>query len=124
VLLASNGKPVLWHCTAGKDRAGFAAALILRLLGMPMQTILTDYLLSARYSKMPLKMLLLLFLKGGIRAAKLIQVLYEVRVEWMQTAFDTIDAQWGSFENYTHAALGLTDADLLRLREMYTEEVI
>ena len=34
-ILAANGQPVLWHCTAGKDRAGFASAILLRILGVP-----------------------------------------------------------------------------------------
>jgi protein-tyrosine phosphatase len=35
VLFSSNGRPILFHCTAGKDRTGFAAAIILRMLGVP-----------------------------------------------------------------------------------------
>ena len=40
-----NG-PCLFHCTAGKDRTGFAAALILSALGVPYETVLEDYLLT------------------------------------------------------------------------------
>ena len=34
-VLDANGAPVIWHCTAGKDRTGFAAAILLRVLGCP-----------------------------------------------------------------------------------------
>ena len=34
LVIESRGRPILWHCTGGKDRTGFAAALVLRLLGV------------------------------------------------------------------------------------------
>ena len=48
-LLNSNGEPVLYHCSAGKDRTGVATALLLSVLGVPRETIIRDYLLSAQY---------------------------------------------------------------------------
>jgi protein-tyrosine phosphatase len=42
-------QPVLFHCTAGKDRTGIAAALLLRVLGVPDETVIYDYLLSNRH---------------------------------------------------------------------------
>ncbi|MFP4552159.1 MAG: tyrosine-protein phosphatase, partial [Spirochaetales bacterium] len=45
ILLDENeAMPHVFHCTAGKDRTGFAAALILRLLGVPHETVIEDYL--------------------------------------------------------------------------------
>jgi protein-tyrosine phosphatase len=46
-LLDSNGEPVLFHCSAGKDRTGVAAALLLSALGVDRETIIKDYLASA-----------------------------------------------------------------------------
>jgi protein-tyrosine phosphatase len=46
-LLASDGKPVLFHCSAGKDRTGVAAALLLSALGVSREMIIKDYLASA-----------------------------------------------------------------------------
>ncbi|MFT3893284.1 MAG: tyrosine-protein phosphatase [Anaerolineales bacterium] len=48
-LESANGLPVLFHCTAGKDRTGFAAALLLRVLGVPQETVMKDYLLTNDY---------------------------------------------------------------------------
>lgn len=42
-------QPVLFHCTAGKDRTGLAAAMLLRVLGVPDATIMHDYLLTNRH---------------------------------------------------------------------------
>jgi protein-tyrosine phosphatase len=44
LLAEAEGAPLLFHCTAGKDRTGFAAALILHVLGADPETIEADYL--------------------------------------------------------------------------------
>ena len=46
LLLEGRERAILWHCTAGKDRAGFAAAIVLALLGVSMDRIFEDYLLQ------------------------------------------------------------------------------
>jgi len=48
-LFSANGRPVLFHCAAGKDRTGFAAAILLRILGVPLDVVMEDYLLSNQY---------------------------------------------------------------------------
>src|SRR5712675_2663217 len=47
--LLEDRAPLVIHCTAGKDRTGFACALILHALGVPDQTIAEDYLLTNRF---------------------------------------------------------------------------
>jgi protein-tyrosine phosphatase len=49
VVAVAEHRPVLFHCTAGKDRTGLSAALLLRLLGVPDATIMHDYLLTNPY---------------------------------------------------------------------------
>jgi protein-tyrosine phosphatase len=49
VVVEAEHRPVLFHCTAGKDRTGLSAALLLRLLGVPDATITHDYLLTNPY---------------------------------------------------------------------------
>lgn len=51
ILLASEGRPVLWHCTQGKDRTGVAALLLLTALGFDSETILRDYMLTNRFTQ-------------------------------------------------------------------------
>ena len=46
---AERGEAVLWHCTAGKDRAGFATAIVLESLGASHDDIVEDYLLTNEY---------------------------------------------------------------------------
>lgn len=49
ILLANQDGSVLWHCTAGKDRAGFGTALVLSALGVDKNTVIDDYMLSNKY---------------------------------------------------------------------------
>ncbi len=44
-------RPLVFHCTQGKDRAGFGAAMVLSALGVPWETVLEDYLLSNHFRK-------------------------------------------------------------------------
>ena len=49
--LIDDGTPTLFHCTAGKDRAGFASAMVLSILGVPREKVIEDYLLTNTYVK-------------------------------------------------------------------------
>lgn len=54
VILAHLARPdavVLQHCRGGKDRTGYGVALILLALGVPEETVIADYLLTARYNQ-------------------------------------------------------------------------
>jgi protein-tyrosine phosphatase len=51
VLSDSANRPLVFHCTQGKDRAGFGAAMVLSALGVPWETVLEDYLLSNHFRK-------------------------------------------------------------------------
>jgi protein-tyrosine phosphatase len=52
-LASPGGLPVVVHCTAGKDRTGVITALVLGLAGVPEETIVEDYALSASYLGTP-----------------------------------------------------------------------
>jgi protein-tyrosine phosphatase len=112
--LLESGEPTVFHCTAGKDRTGFAAALVLRALGVPHEEVLVDYLqTNACLSPGPVS--------GSTwrlppEAAK---VLYRVQPEFLQAAFDEIDARWGGVEAYLREGLGLRERERARLRELY-----
>lgn len=116
-VLDAGGAPVLWHCSAGKDRTGFAAAVLLRILGVPQATVMQDYMASLEpaLASRSNQLLMLRVFKGKEAADKL-QVMMGVQEAWLEAAFAEIDAHWGSFDNYVHAGLGLSDDDIERLR--------
>lgn len=116
------GKPLLWHCTAGKDRAGFAAALLLKVLGVDFDTIQQDYLLSGKYIHPDRKLMAVITITKGFRPARLLKPLWAVKPEWIETSFDAIDEHWGSFDRYRREALAFSDADTVRLQELLLTE--
>jgi protein-tyrosine phosphatase len=111
--LLESDAPTVFHCTAGKDRTGFAAVLVLRALGAGDDEVMRDYLLTNELLK-----------PASIRgdwalpehAAK---VLYGVQPAFLQAALEEIDAGWGGMENYLRAGLGLGEAERQRLRDLY-----
>ncbi|MGQ4597740.1 tyrosine-protein phosphatase [Nocardia sp. R6R-6] len=90
---------VLFHCTAGKDRTGWAAAILLTLLGVDRATVTEDYLLSNRY-----------------RNASGDDPLNGVQQSWLDAAFDQVDQTYGSFGGYVQEGLKLTDVEIAALR--------
>jgi protein-tyrosine phosphatase len=121
-VVAADGAPVLWHCSAGKDRTGFAAAILLRILGVPQETIMQDYMasrapaLEARKSQ-----LRKLELFKGEEAARKLAILMGVEEAWLQAGFAQIDTTWGSFHNYVENGLQLSATDIQRLRDNLLE---
>ena len=118
-----QNQPVLVHCTGGKDRAGFASALILRSLGVPLETVFEDFLLTNHYTADRID--------RGVRVVRLLSLfradeaklraLMGVERENLEAAFESIDAEWGSFDVYRREGLGVSDADLLAFRDMALE---
>lgn len=111
-LLLESDEPTVFHCTAGKDRTGLAAAFILHALDVSPADIWRDYLLTNDRLK-PLSM------KGWVLPRHVAQVLYRVQPEFLQAAYDTIDADYGSVEAYLRDGLKLRDAERKRLKALY-----
>lgn len=117
IILNPDNCPILIHCRAGKDRTGFAAAVIQWAMDVDHETIMREYLksnefISPKISK-ALKRLRLftlgLFPKGNLQAA------FEVRAQYLTTAFSVIENKYGGLEGYL-AAAGASSADLEELK--------
>lgn len=109
VLAHDASAPVLFHCSAGKDRTGLGAALLLVALGADREVIYHDYLLSAEYLKEKYRP----YLEDPAQAN-----LFTVRREYLEAAFAEMDEHYGGAENYIVRELG---ADPDRLREIFAE---
>ena len=115
--------PALVHCTAGKDRTGFAAALILRALGVPLETVYEDFLLTNHYTAAKIERTLwLVRLSSFFRLdPERVRPVLGVERAYLDAAFAAIDAQHGSFDAYRREALGLDDARLAAFRALALE---
>lgn len=128
LLLATSQGAVLFHCTAGKDRTGFGAFLILTALGVPRETIMADYLLTndatATFRKQWLKGLQNNsdHQLGNVNAViNNRQDLIMVHQEYLERACQVIKRLAGSPKNYLTDYLGLTNKDLQDLRRLYLD---
>ena len=103
------GDRVIVHCTAGKDRAGTAAALVLSALGVPRETVFEDYLLTNQYWDRA----------GRERPGmdpETVATIFSAREEYLNAAFSAIEGQCGTVETYLEDVLGLNAATLTALR--------
>jgi|SRR5665213_45287 len=110
--LLEDSAPLVIHCTAGKDRTGFACALILHALGAPADVIAQDYLLTNSFYRRP---------TTGDLPDDLRQVLGSVESSFLAAAFDTISADYGGLESYFSEGLGLGVRERARLEARYLE---
>lgn len=114
---AARGVPVLFHCTAGKDRTGWLAAVLLSALGADRETVFADYLLThsrtAEGRGAPFRAKLLSTLRGLVGERQPIEPLIEVRAEYLQAAFDEVEARFGTMDDFLAEGLG-ADAAALR----------
>lgn len=122
VLLASENGSTLWHCTAGKDRAGFATMLVLSALGVDKKSIFEDYLLSNKYRKSENEKTIEQVKEAtndNKGAVENITAMMEVRKSYLQTAYDTMEKEYGGVNGYLKKGLGLTDKDISNLKAIY-----
>ena len=102
--------PLLFHCSAGKDRTGHAAALILLSLGVGRDVVMADYMASVRY------------LQG--KYDNLIarhpdwEPLFTVKPQYLQAAMDAMEAKSGSVEAYLANELAV---DANRMRALFLD---
>ena len=116
--LLHSDKAVIVNCTAGKDRTGLATALVLSALGVPRETIMSDYLLSNTTLDMD-KLRADAGLKAAAAAlpADVIKPLLDVEPAYLNAAFDQTDKDYGGVNGYLKRELGVDHAAIQRLRQ-------
>jgi protein-tyrosine phosphatase len=113
-LLLEDRAPLVIHCTAGKDRTGFACALILHSLGVSDEQIAEDYLLTNHfYRRDPTA--------SSDLPEEVRQVLASVQASFLTAGFDAIRADYDDLESYLGDALGLGPRERATLQARYLE---
>jgi protein-tyrosine phosphatase len=112
--LVDDRAPLVIHCTAGKDRTGFACALVLHALGVADDVIAEDYLLTNRfYRRDPSSGT---DLPGDVRDA-----IGSVDASFLAAGLEAVSADYGDLENYFRNGLGLGDRERAALGERYLQ---
>jgi len=112
--LIESDAPAVFHCTAGKDRTGVAAALVLLALGVPRDVVLADYLLTNELVHDPAH-----FESDTPLEAR--AVLWRVQQGFLDTALRIVDADHGGIERYLTQRLRLSPAALRALCNRYLQ---
>ena len=125
VLLEPHQHGVLWHCTAGKDRAGFAAIVIQWLLGVDEDAIREDYLATNGYLAAEVESLVEMLRnrtgEGGEASDEALRCLFTARVEYLDAALAAAVRTYGSFDGFLSQGLRVTAEERDRLRALYLQ---
>jgi protein-tyrosine phosphatase len=129
-LAEPENRPLVFHCTAGKDRAGVGAAVVLTLLGVPWETVREDYLLSNFYRREENerelgKIRKDMAQKQGIPPEQVdmsgFEGMYLVKPEYLDAARDAVIRKYGSMDSYLRDGLGISDETIHKLRSELLE---
>ncbi len=112
--LLADRAPLVIHCTAGKDRTGFACALVLHALGVAEDVIGEDYLLTNRfYHRDPAS--------GTDLPEDVRQAIGSVEASFLAAGFEAVQADYGDLENYIREGLGLGPKERTELKARYLQ---
>lgn len=115
--------PIVIHCVGGKDRTGFACSVILQMLGVPLDQVMHDYLLSNDYSfdaKDEFHERLRRFASFGVSIEKL-DPIFEARWEYLEAAQNRMTKDFGSFDRYIHEGLNISMDERQAMQELLLE---
>jgi protein-tyrosine phosphatase len=110
--------PAVFHCTTGKDRTGWAAAVLLTLLGVPKETVMVDFLRSNDNTLPQYKPVIDRFVAaGGERDIPV--AIFGVKASYLEASFEEMQKHYGTIDKYFSEGLGIGPAGQKRLRDIY-----
>lgn len=119
ILLASEGRPVLWHCTQGKDRTGAAALLLLTALGVDEAVIYRDYMLTNEFTQAVLDAFAAM--EDPPFPPDIAREIFLVFEDNLRLYQHCIELEYGSVPNYLELALGVGPDEIETLERYYLE---
>ena len=117
VHLLEDDAPLVFHCTAGKDRTGFAAALILMALGVPRDVVMADYLLTNGLYRRPAAVN-----HASFTSDEALNVIWRVQEDFLDAALHTVEQDFGGLDQYLTKQLGVGEKQRARLEQLYLSE--
>jgi protein-tyrosine phosphatase len=120
LLAIHDGKGLMFHCTAGKDRTGVGAALILSALGVPRVYIVADYAATNVYWKDAREKMMQAMAKTGMPESSLKSML-AANPKYIETFLSTIDSKYSSMDKFLKEELELDATKIAKLKDLYLE---
>ncbi len=111
--IANAKTAIVFHCSAGKDRSGWLAALLQTIAGVPQPLIMRDYLASNAYTSARVQAALA---KMPPDKRAVYAVLMSVQPQFLNAALKAAQQNYGSMQGYLTQGLGLTPDQLAALR--------
>jgi protein-tyrosine phosphatase len=112
--LLEDRAPLVIHCTAGKDRTGFASALILHALGVSDDIIAEDYLLTNQFYRRDLSSV-------SDLPADVLNAIGSVEASYLAAAFEAVAHEYGDVETYLRDGLKLGESERTALKARYLQ---
>lgn len=118
--------PLVFHCTAGKDRTGVAGALVLLALGVSEEKVIEDYCLSNMYREATNEIQLnkIRSFVNNEEIIESIKGLFMVRKEYILITLKKIKSEFGTFENYFINGLSVTKSELETFKSKYLNNIM
>lgn len=117
LIAEEENAPILYHCTAGKDRTGLGTALVLAMLGVDEEIIYGDFMMSNYYRNEQINKTLRK--SSLVIKQRIVQPLVEVKKSYIETAFEAINEKYGSMDNFLEKEYGYDAEKLEVIRNQY-----
>lgn len=132
-LLVDGQAPIVVNCSAGQDRTGIASSLLLTSLGVPRNLVIEDYLLSSDFRRPMVErgdvdleafaqtnaFAALMALYSGVEQTHAEPLVTAGGVPFLVYAFEQIEKDYGSIQNFMAKELDVSEADIQKLKSLY-----
>ncbi len=123
LLALPDDRSILFHCTAGKDRTGMAAAYLMALLGVDRETLLNDYLLTNEFCQEKIEFMIqkLKERDDDPMMEVYMRAMVGVRPEIMNALFNYCEKNYGSIANYVKQYIGVSEEEVQQLKDKFLD---
>ena len=119
LLMLPDTSAVVFHCSAGKDRTGIAAALLLYALDVPMETIMADYVATNLYRKEENEKIIDYLVNEYAVDRRMAAEIMDANPLYLESTFNVLKRKYGSVDMFLYRELGMDETAKLKLREKF-----
>lgn len=119
IIADSNGEPVYWHCTQGKDRTGIAALLLLHILGVEEKYARDDYFITNELVRDDYEAMMKSDLP--LEQKKIREIMTFVSNDYLDIYYNTVNKNYGGLDSYIKEKLRVDEQEVESLKQLYLE---